>query len=164
MLGFLRFVQLLTMSLWVGGLVFFAFVLAPAAFHNLPTVHEAGLIVGVSLKAFDVLALGSGAMFLLSTAGLFRLAPKRIQGRYELEFLLAGLMLLATAYIHFNLLPSMDADQQAANGDISMAPATLPARRHFDRLHVRSERVEGSVLLVGLGVLFLMSREQTRTD
>lgn len=160
--GFWRFVQLLSMTMWVGGLVFFAFVLAPTAFHTLPTIHEAGLIVGASLKVFDVLALGSGAMFLLATGVMFRSATMRIRGRYEMEFLLAGVMLLGTAYIQWNILPSMDADQALASGDIASMPATFPARIHFERLHVRSERVEGCVLLIGLGVLFLMSREQVQ--
>ena len=40
--GLMRFLQLLTMCCWVGGLVFFAFVLAPTAFHTLPTTHLAG--------------------------------------------------------------------------------------------------------------------------
>ncbi len=160
MQGFFRLVQLLAMSLWVGGLVFFAFVLAPTAFHTLPTIREAGLIVGAALRVFDLLALACGAAFLLVTAAMFRGAPMRIKGRYEIEFLLAGVMLLSTAYIHWNILPAMDADRDRAGGDITLVAETHPARVHFDKLHVRSERVEGLVLFLGLAVLFFMSREQ----
>ena len=164
MQGFLRFVQLLTMACWVGGLVFFAFVLAPTAFHILPTVHEAGLIVGEALRVFDVLALGCGAMFLLATAAMFRAAPMRVRGRYEIEFLLAAVMLLGIAYLHWNILPSMDADQRLGGGDIASIPPTFPAHIHFDKLHHRSENVAGTTLVLGLGVLFLMSREQVRVE
>ena len=164
MQGLLRFVQLLAMTCWVGGLVFFAFVLAPTAFHTLPNVHEAGLVVGESLRGFDRLALGCGAAFLLATAAMFRAAPMRLRGRYEVEFLLAGVMLLGTAYIHWNLLPAMDADQRLAGGDIASTPAGFPAHVRFDRLHHRSEQIAGGVLLVGLGVLFLMSREQVQVE
>ncbi len=169
MTGFHRFLQQLTMTAWVGGLIFFAFILAPTAFHVLPSQHEAGLVVGGSLHTFDYLAMGAGALFLIATGLLFRAAPKRIQGRYEIEFLLALAMLLATGYIHYNILPAMEFDRarvvtETHGGDINSVPATHPARAHFDKLHARSERVEGGILLFGLAILVLMSREQVRPE
>jgi uncharacterized membrane protein len=144
MQGFLRLAQLLSMVVWAGGLIFFAFVLAPTAFHTLPSVHLAGAVVGASLKLFDVIAIVCGFLFLAVTGTMFRAAPMRIRGRYEMEFLLTGVMLLGTAYIHWNIIPAMDADTY--------------------KLHVRSERVEGGVMLLSLGVLFLMSREQLAVE
>jgi len=160
MQGFLRLMQLMSMVIWAGGLIFFAFVLAPTAFHTLPTIHLAGTVVGASLKAFNVIALVCGAIFLTVTGLMFSKAPMRTRGRYEMEFLLAGVMLLATAYLHWNVIPNMDADMAQAGGDTSKVEATNPAKIHFDKLHVRSERVEGTVMLLSLVVLFLMSREQ----
>ena len=154
-----RLLQLLTLIIWVGGLIFFAFILAPTAFHTLPSVREAGLVVGAALRIFDLVAVACGVVFLAATAMLFRRAPLRIRGRYEMEFLLAALMLLATAYIHWNILPAMEADRRLAGGDITFVDASHPAHVHFDKLHARSERVEGGVLLVGLVVVFLVSRE-----
>jgi uncharacterized membrane protein len=164
MLGFLRFVQLLAIVIWLGGLIFFAFVLAPTAFGVLPSIHDAGLVVGSCLKLFDKLSLGCGTVFLAVTALLFRRAAHRIKGRYEMEFLLAGVMLLFTAYLQFNVIPNMDNDQRLAGGDIDKAEATNPARIHFNKLHARSENVAGAVLVIGLGVLFLMSREHARIE
>ncbi len=159
MLGTLRLLQLLAMVVWVGGLCFFAFVLAPTAFATLPTIHEAGLIVGATLRVFDLVGVVCGALFLAATALLFRSAPMRIRGRYEMEFLLATVMLLGTSYIHWNVLPAMETDRLQAGGDVAAVEPTNPARVHFDKLHTRSERVEGAVLFIGLGVVFLMSRE-----
>ena len=169
MTGFHRLLQLLTMTVWVGGLIFFAFILAPTAFGVLPTQHEAGLVVGAALHTFDYVAMGAGAIFLVATGLLFREAPKRIQGRYEIEFLLVLAMLLGTGYIHYNILPAMEADRarvlvETGGGDINSVPATHPAHAHFDKLHARSERVESGVLIFGLGVLFLMSREHARME
>jgi uncharacterized membrane protein len=164
MQGFLRFMQLLAMSIWVGGLAFFAFVLAPTAFTVLPSIHEAGLMVGSALKVFDTVELVCGAVFLATTALMFKRAPMRIRGRYELEFLLAVVMIVATGYLTWNVIPAMDQDQRQAGGDVNAVEPTNPARVHFDKLHVRSERVAGTVLLLGLGVLFLMSREHTRVE
>lgn len=160
MLHFLRFVQLLTVVLWVGGLAFFAFVLAPTAFHVLPTPELAGAIVGSTLHTFHVIALTCGLLFLAATAVLFTRSPMRVKGRYEMELLLAAVMLVATIYLQWNILPTMEADRTRAGGDISAVPPDHPARLHFDRLHKRSERVEGAVFFLGLGVVFLMSREQ----
>jgi uncharacterized membrane protein len=164
MQGFLRLLQLLSMVVWIGGLVFFAFVLAPVAFGVLPSIHEAGLVVGSSLKVFDKVALVCGAVFLAVTAGLFRQAPMRIRGRYEIEFLLAAVMVLATAYLQWSIVPAMDADQLQAGGDVNKLARTDPTWLHFDKLHHRSEDVAGTVLVVGLGVLFFMSRETVRFD
>lgn len=160
MQGVFRLLQLLAMVTWAGGLIFFAFVLAPTAFHTLPTIHLAGEIVGAALKVFNIVAMVCGAVFLIVTALMFRKAPMRTRGRYEMEFLLAGVMLMGTAYIHWNIIPRMDADMAQAGGDTSKVEATNPAKLHFDKLHALSERVEGFVMLLSFGVLFLMSREQ----
>ena len=160
MRGVLRFLQLLSMVVWAGGLIFFAFVLAPTAFHTLPSVHLAGAMVGASLKVFNIVAMVCGGIFLAVTALMFRSAAIRVRGRYEMEFLLTGVMLLGTAYVHWNIIPAMDADMAQAGGDVDKVEPTNPARIHFDKLHKRSEHTEELVLLLSLGVLFLMSREQ----
>ena len=159
-----RLLQLLTLTIWVGGLIFFAFILAPTAFHTLPSIREAGLVVGAALRVFDLVAVGCGAVFLVATAVLFGRAPMRIRGRYEMEFLLAAVMLLATAYIQWNILPAMESDRRLAGGDITFVDASNPAHVHFDTLHARSERIEGGVLLLGLAVVFLVSREQASRE
>lgn len=159
MQGLLRFGQLLTMALWVGGLAFFAFVLAPVAFHVLPNTHDAGLVVGGALRVFDWVSVACGGVFLLCTASLFVRAPFRIRGRYEIEFLLAAVMVLGTAYVQWNILPRMESDRRLAGGDITLAAKEVPARIDFERLHKFSEQVEGAVLMLGLLVLVLMSRE-----
>ena len=156
----LRLIQLLTMTIWVGGIIFFAFVLAPTAFATYPTIHEAGLIVGATLRPLDNIGLICGALFMSATAVMFIQAPHRIRGRYEIQFILAAVMLLATAYLNLNILPAMDRDRDRAAGDITSVPQDNPARIHFDMLHKRSERVEGAVLLLGLAVIVLMAREQ----
>lgn len=160
----MRLVQLLAIVVWVGGIVFFAFVLAPVSFHTLPSVHLAGAVVGAALKVFDVIGLGCGIAFLFATALLYVQSPMRLKGRYELEFLLTGAMVIATAYLHWAILPAMDRDRVQAGGDIAAAAPQNPARLDFDRLHERSEHTEELVLLVGLGVVFLLSREETKPD
>ena len=155
----LRLAQLFTMTVWVGGLIFFAFILAPTAFHTLPTVQLAGSVVGAALKVFDPVALAAGAIFLVATGVMFKRAEQTIRGRYEMQFLIAAVMMLGTAYIHWNLLPAMDNDRARAGGEINSVAIDHPARVHFDKLHKRSEVVEGAILLAGLLIVSLMARE-----
>jgi uncharacterized membrane protein len=155
----LLILRLLSIVVWVGGIIFFAFVVAPVAFGTLPSTHEAGTVVGGTLRDLHVMGLISGAIFALCTAVLFRQAPHATRGRYESQILLTAVMLAATAYLQFNVLPAMDRDRAASGGDIDAAPQTSLPRRHFERLHVRSERVEGAILLCGLGIILLMGRE-----
>ena len=155
----LRILRLLSIVVWVGGIIFFAFVVAPVAFGTLPSTHEAGMVVGGTLRVLHVMGLISGAIFALCTLVLFKQSPHTTRGRYESQILLTAIMLAATAYLQWNVLPSMERDRTTAGGDIDAAPKTSLPRLHFERLHVRSERVEGGILLCGLGIILLMGRE-----
>ena len=66
-MSFLRFLMLLSLVVWIGGLVFFAFVLAPTAFQVLPNTHLAGNVVGRALGKLHWLAIFSGIVFLISS-------------------------------------------------------------------------------------------------
>ena len=153
MLG--RVLRLLTMVVWVGGLIFFAFVVAPVAFTTLASTHEAGLVVGGSLRALHWMGLASAVLFLLASAG-----ELRHNSGLRLASLLAAVMLALTAWSQFGILPVMEKDRVAAGGVVGDAAPGDAARHHFDRLHHLSERVEGAVLLVGLAVVWLLGTQR----
>lgn len=155
----IRILRLLSIVVWVGGIVFFAFVLAPVAFHLLPSQHIAGIVVGGTLRVLDIIGLTCGFIFWAGTALLFRQSPSAHKGRYEAQIIIATIMLAATAYLHANILPAMEQDRTSVGGDIETAPPTSPAKLHFEKLHQRSENVEGAVLLCGLAIVILMARE-----
>jgi len=155
----LRVVRLLSIVVWVGGIVFFAFVLAPVAFHLLPSQHLAGIVVGGTLRVLHVIGLACGLLFVAATAVLSRRRPGGQERSWAAQIVLAAIMLLATAYLHAGILPAMEVDRTAAGGDIEAAPATNPAKVHFEKLHNRSEKVEGAVLFLGLGIVVLMALE-----
>jgi hypothetical protein len=75
------------------------------------------------------------------------------------QLVFVTLMLLATMYMKTSILPAMERDRIAAGGDVDAAAAENPARVEFEGLHGLSEKVEGSVLLLGLGVVVLMAAE-----
>ena len=155
----LRALRLFAMVAWVGGLIFFAFVVAPVAFHSLPSTHEAGIVVGGTLRVLHWIGLIGGAVFYAATAILWLRAEVSARVGFAIQLTLTGIMLAATAYSQFRILPAMHRDRDLAGGVVETAPAENAGRVDFERLHVLSERLEGAVLLCGLGVVFLLSRE-----
>jgi uncharacterized membrane protein len=156
---FLRALRLFAMVAWVGGLSFFAFVVAPMAFHRLSNAHEAGLVVGGTLRVLHWMGLVSGGVFCLATAVLWLRAEVPAKVGFAIQLTLTALMLAVTAYLQFSLLPAMEVDRALAGGEVETAAADNAGRVDFERLHVVSERLEGFVLLCGLGVVFVLSRE-----
>jgi len=153
---FLRTLRLLTIVVWIGGLGFFAFVLAPVAFGVLPSTHEAGLVVGGTLTVLNGIGQLCGGLFALATVILWLRA--RVQARTLLltQLLFVVLMMVATAYVQVSVMPAMERDRIATGGIIDVAPPGNPARMDFDRLHTRSEQAEGTVLALGFLVVMLM--------
>lgn len=147
------------MVAWVGGLAFFAFVLAPVAFHRLDSAHEAGLVVGGTLVILHWMGLIGGVLFYIATGILWLRAEVPARVAFAIEMALTGVMLAVTAYSQFRILPAMEQDRVQAGGVIETADIASPARAEFERLHVWSERLEGLVLLCGIGVVLMLARE-----
>src|SRR5580693_8505779 len=66
-MSFLRFLMVLSLVVWIGGLIFFAFVLAPTAFQVLPNTHLAGNVVGRALGKLHWIAIIAGIVFLIAS-------------------------------------------------------------------------------------------------
>ena len=150
---------MLAMVAWVGGLMFFAFVVAPVAFHTLASPHDAGLVVGGTLRILHWIGLTGGGLFCLATIWLWLWAEVPARVSFAIQLALTLVMLLVTAYSQYRILPAMERDRITAGGDVDLAAASDPSRLDFERLHVLSERLEGLVLFCGLGVVYLLSRE-----
>src|SRR5207302_8589719 len=72
-MSLLRFLMLMSLIVWLGGLIFFAFVLAPTVFSVLPTRHMAGSVVSSSLSRLHWLRIICGIVFLVSSMTCSRL-------------------------------------------------------------------------------------------
>jgi uncharacterized membrane protein len=157
--GILRALRLLTMVIWVGGLIFFAFVEAPTAFRVMGTTRQFAQLIGDSISELNRLGHVCGFIFLIATAMVWLRAWRRRRWLLIAQIVLVVLMIAATMYVQAAILPAMERDRIAAGGDITTAPATNPARLDFERLHPLSEKVEGSALFLGLGVILVMAAE-----
>ncbi len=152
-MSFLRFLMVLSLVVWIGGLIFFAFVLAPTAFQVLPNTHLAGNVVGRALGKLHWIAIISGIVFLI-TSLLHSYLTQGTAHVFATRHVLICLMLGLTLFSQFWIIPRMDT-LRASVSDFATVPLDNPARIQFDALHVWSTRVEGSVLLLGLVVIFL---------
>jgi uncharacterized membrane protein len=152
-MSFLRFLMLLSLVCWIGGLIFFAFVLAPTAFSVLPSTHLAGNVVGRALGKLHWIGFISGIVFLISSL-LYNRFTDGTAHVFAARHVLLCLMLTLTLISQFGIIPRMDV-LRASLGDVKAAPVDNPERVQFDALHVWSTRVEGAVLLLGLVVVYL---------
>jgi len=154
-MSFLRYFMLLSLVVWIGGLIFFAFVLAPTVFAPglLPNTHLAGNVVGRALGKLHWIAIFCGIIFLTISLA-YSYVTEGTAHFFALRHIFVGLMLILTFFSQFWIIPRMDT-LRAQVADFSTVALDNPLRMQFDALHVWSTRVEGAVLLLGLVLIYL---------
>ena len=146
----------LSIGLWIGALVFFASILAPIAFTELPPlfanqaqgIHAAGVVVGDSLARLHWMGFGCGIVFLAAT-----LFARRHYRSVIPQTVLIAAMLVFTAYSQFSIISRMNTARESVGGNIEAVALNNPGREIFDRLHRESVQIESVILLCGLGAL-----------
>ncbi len=156
----LRTLLYLALIVWLGAEIFFP-VVAAVTFGTLQgQTHTAGTIVGQLLRILHGMGLVSGmvALALLALApawGLYK--PRNVLAPMALVVLMIG----ATVYGQFGIIPAMERDRAAAGGAIDTSATTNPLTIDFNKLHNRSENVELAILLMGLATVVLVARAET---
>jgi len=153
-MSFIRFLMLLSVTAWLGALIFFPAV-AQTAFTNLPS-HSAGVVVRGSLLKLHCLGFVCGVVFLASSVTYNRL----ISGRAQIlswSHVFIGFMLALTAISQFQIIPRMHALRLSV-AEIGALSSNDPLRFQFNSLHAWSTRIEGTVLVLGVLSLYLTSR------
>jgi Domain of unknown function (DUF4149) len=155
---FLRFLMLLALVVWLGGLIFFSFVVAPTVFAPgiLPSRDLAGNVVNRSLGILHIMGLVCGVLFVASSIAYARLVEHAARPFAPIH-LLVYLMLVLTIVAQFGVAPRMAA-LRSDMGVIDNIPQSDTRRVEFNSLHRWSTRLGGSIFFLGLGVLFLTSR------
>jgi hypothetical protein len=154
-MNLLRFLMLLSLAVWLGALIFFP-VVAQTSFSALPSAHLAGLVVRGSLLKLHWMGFICGVVFLASSLLCSQILLGRARA-FSFSHLLILLMLALTALSQFRILPQMETLRVAAGEINALAPGD-PVRMQFDSLHVWSTRIEGTVLMLGVLVLYALSR------
>ena len=151
-----RYLMLLSLVIWVGGLIFFSFVLAPTVFAVLPTRQLAGSVVSRSLGIMHWMAITCGVVFAITSMIDSRIV-NGVAEPFALRNLFIYAMIILTLVGMFGIAPRMLALREQMNL-IDAVPHDDARRVEFNRLHHWSTRVEGSVLVLGLALLYLTAR------
>lgn len=159
-MSFLRFIMLLSLIVWIGGIVFFSFM-APTAFHVLPTRLLAGTLVGNLLTKLHWIAIVCGVVYLVSSLAYSGISDGTAHV-FALRHALICLMLGLTLVSQFWITPRMvTLRAQVATFDTAATP-DQSARVQFDAWHAWSTRAEITVLLLGLVVTYLTASAFSR--
>jgi hypothetical protein len=150
----LRFLRMFTLGTWVGGIVYFATVVAPGAFAALASRDDAGAVVRVSLGGLHLLGLVAAMVFVIASLALEKSLIALVRPAALGVILMLALTIASQQYV----MPRM-ATLRSAMGSVQATPTTNAQRGEFDRLHRVSELLEGGVLLIGLAALFLTLRD-----
>ena len=150
----------LALAVWVGAEIFLPIVAAVTFGTLRPDTHLAGAVVGTLLRILHGTGLVSG------TVALALLALSSAWNIYKPQWVLAPMILLvlmiaATVYSQYGIVPAMERDRLAAGGAIDTRDPANPSTADFNRLHGRSETVEGAVLLLGIATVVLVARAES---
>jgi hypothetical protein len=144
----------LSLVAWVGGILFFV-SMTPILFAVLPSRHMAGSVVSPALTRLHWIGIVCGVLFLSSSLVYSRFTSGD-WSPFAAAHILVALMLALTCISQFGLTPPLAAIR-AANPEINSAPPEV--RLRFEMLHAWSTRLEGGVLLLGLVLIYLHTKD-----
>jgi uncharacterized membrane protein len=159
----LRYVYVLALVVWLGGMVVLGAVVAPTIFQTLQGLspQDGRAFAGEAFKAmlvrFHYIAYACGALGLLSLVGMGLLGP-RPKG-YAIRAGLVFLMLGIALYSGLVVLSEIDSIQQAVGTLPSRLTAQDPRRLRFDALHVLATRLMQVNIVAALALLWWEARD-----
>jgi uncharacterized membrane protein len=151
---FLRAIEFLGLSIWLGSDVFLSFVVAPGAFSVLASRDQAGAIVGYSLGRMHWIGIVCGLVILL--VGVLRI--RSLTALVAPAVLCVVLMIILTVISQLAVSPKM-AVLRIQMGSIQATSAGSPLLAEFARLHTISVGLESGVLLAGMAAMFRMVKD-----
>jgi len=149
--------MLLSLVVWIGGIIFFAFVLAPTVFTVLPTRQMAGEVVSRTLFVLHWMGIISGLVFVVTSMIYARYSTgsaEPLAMRNVLIVAMIALTLISQFAVGSKMLVLRN--QMVVIDDV---PVDDARRVEFNRLHHWSTRLETTVFLLGLAALFLTARQ-----
>lgn len=159
----LRYLYVVALVLWVGGLIVAGAVVAPSVFGVLQAWHAtegrvlAGQVFGEILMRLTWLSYAMFAVMFVTLTLHRLLGPRPIRYGVRIGIMLVMLSMMAAtgAYI----IPRVNAIQAQVSGPVSALAASDPLRAEFDRLHGTSNLLFMITAVGGLALCFWESRE-----
>jgi len=151
---FLRTIEFLGLSLWLGSDVFLSFVVAPGAFRILASRDQAGAMVGYGLWWMHMIGVVCGVAILLA-----RLVRTRTFASLATPAALCVVLMIGLTVVSQHSISPKMAALRVQLGSIQAPAADSPLLAEFSRLHRISVSLESGVLLAGLVAIYLMMKE-----
>jgi hypothetical protein len=149
----MRFIEILALGTWVGGIIFFSFVVAPGAFGVLGSRDQAGTMVGFALGRLHWIGIVAGLIYVVALV-----AERRSIAAIARPAAILVVLMIALTFYSQKFVTSRLAGLRREMVSVDATPRDNPLRVEFDSLHQWSVRIEGAVLLLGLAGLFLTVR------
>lgn len=152
----LKFFMLFSLVLWIGGIVFFGAAVAPTVFSVLPTHDLAGKVVTRALAILHLMGIICGVVFLVCSMIYAYVAHGSAQPFAPRHIGIVAMIVFT--FIAQDVVAARMNRLKEQMGVIDNVAVTDPRRVEFNRLHVWSTRLEGCILVIGLGVLYGTAR------
>jgi uncharacterized membrane protein len=159
----LRYVYVLALAIWLGGMVVLGAVVAPTTFQVLQAIEPStgrllgGAVFGAILSRFHYVAYGTGALALLALAAMALLGPRPVA--FAVRSAIVALMLVVALYSGLVVLREVNSIQREVSGLPSSLPAGDERRVRFDQLHQLSTRLMVINIVGALMLLYWEAKE-----
>jgi uncharacterized membrane protein len=159
----LRFVSVVLLAMWVGGLAALGTIGAPAIFAVLEGQDPsggrtlAGAVFGAVFSRFQHVAWVLGGLLLAVLGVRAALGPR--PRRFGLRMWTIAGMLALSLVTTFGLTPRIDRLRETTPGTIASLPDADPRKIAFGRLHGLSTGFMLVTLVAGLGLIFAETRD-----
>jgi len=159
----LRYVYVLALVVWLGGMLVLGALVAPTTFQILqatePTTGRelAGEVFGATIARFHYVAYAAGGLLLVSLTAMAVLGPR--PRAYAVRSALIVATLGVSLYSGLVVLSRIDNLQQQAGGPVSRLAADDARRLQFDQLHQLSTQLMMLNMAGALILLYWEARE-----
>jgi hypothetical protein len=145
-MNFLKFLMLLALVLWVGGIVFFTVIEATTILGFVNDRVLAGAMISESLHKLHALGMICGVIFLAASLGYSRVVNGEVRA-VNGSNLVAAIMMAVTAVSQYAILPAI--------ARLRVPQPSAEQFAEFQRLHNWSAGLEATTLLLGIILLYL---------
>lgn len=146
-------VEAWAMAVWIGALVGFAFIFAPAAFRVVTNLDTFATLTSTVLGRLLILGFVCGAIAI--AAAVVR-ASDGVERRNDLGRILLILVMFGfSLYEGAAVMPAMQSTMQQFGGSFAAVGKDDPRRQAYDALHRRSTIVYGTVVILGFAAIAL---------
>ncbi|MEO7192919.1 MAG: DUF4149 domain-containing protein [Vicinamibacterales bacterium] len=163
-MSLLRYVALVALALWVGGLVALGGVAAPTIFRvleqQMPSGGRelAGVLFGTIFSTFQHVSWGLGLVLLASLAARAALGPR--PPRFGRRMWVVSGMLAGSLLATFVIAPRIETIRASVPGPVASLPDDDARKVTFGRLHGLSNGLLLVIVAAGLGLMWTEAREQ----